>query len=259
MENTNQMNQKNLNLSKPFVAAKDVVSRRNQDGTVILMKMDNNNVFYKLDGRYGLLWGALQTAVSLDVLKRSCEIFENSDEIAQNQQMVESFVLALGAREMIQETETDPSPEKDSEVSAILQKCKDQAVAVGAIKDFNIDQIEKEVLNDSIYLDVFAGSDLSLKKDFSDIENALQKIMSLDGVHFHWNSSDQSTAKQTGVIAQQVAEQMPELVRRDQDTGHLAVNYTKMIPYLIESIKELNLKVETQASEIRQLKAMLQQ
>ena len=30
----------------------------------------------------------------------------------------------------------------------------------GGIKDCNLEQIENEVLNDSVYLDVFAGSDI---------------------------------------------------------------------------------------------------
>lgn len=33
-----------------FEVSKDIVSRRNQDGTVVLMRMDDSELFYKIDG-----------------------------------------------------------------------------------------------------------------------------------------------------------------------------------------------------------------
>lgn len=33
-----------------FEIAKDIVSRKNQDGTVVLMRMDDSELFYKIDG-----------------------------------------------------------------------------------------------------------------------------------------------------------------------------------------------------------------
>ena len=49
--------------------------------------------------------------------------------------------------------------------------------------------------------------------------------------------------KQFGLIAQEVQAIYPELVYEDQE-GYLAINYTGMIPLLIESIKELKLEIE---------------
>ena len=48
---------------------------------------------------------------------------------------------------------------------------------------------------------------------------------------------------QLGVIAQEIKEVMPELVDT-RDNGYLAVKYDKIVPLLIESIKELKKEIE---------------
>ena len=53
MENKNLA----LNLEQAFICEKDLVSRKNQDGTVILMKLDDSSVFYKINGFASILWG----------------------------------------------------------------------------------------------------------------------------------------------------------------------------------------------------------
>jgi len=128
----------------------------------------------------------------------------------------------------------------------------------GGIKEFNLEQIETEVLNESIYLDVFAGSDLSLKKEVEATAPALEAICRLDTIKYRWNENasavnqlDQSI--QLGVVAQQVATEFPELVRRDAETGYLAVNYQKLSVHLISAIKELNGKIELQNKRISDL------
>jgi len=53
-----------------------------------------------------------------------------------------------------------------------------------------------------------------------------------------------------GLIAQELREVYPDLVY-EEDNGYLAINYTGLIPLLVQSIKELNEKIETlQASSI---------
>ncbi|MBQ9637214.1 MAG: tail fiber domain-containing protein [Prevotella sp.] len=49
--------------------------------------------------------------------------------------------------------------------------------------------------------------------------------------------------KHFGFIAQELQQVYPDLVY-EQDNGYLAVNYTELIPILVQSIKELNAKVE---------------
>ena len=51
------------------------------------------------------------------------------------------------------------------------------------------------------------------------------------------------TSLQTGFIAQEVQKIFPELVETDQE-GFLSVNYTGLIPHLLEAIKDLKHQVE---------------
>lgn len=93
----------------------------------------------------------------------------------------------------------------------------------------------------------FASSDINLKVNVEPISNALDKVLQLNGVVFDWNETAKSVynfeGKDTGVIAQEVAQVLPEVVTT-RDDGFMAVKYEKMIGLLIEAIKELNSKVE---------------
>lgn len=90
----------------------------------------------------------------------------------------------------------------------------------------------------------FGTSDQRLKDNVVPIKNPLEKLSKLDGVTFTWNlSSHRNGTEDVGVIAQQVQEVLPQIVTT-RETGVLAVAYDKMIPLLIESIKELQKKVE---------------
>ena len=44
-----------------YVVQESVVSRANQDGTVILMKMDEGNTFFKINGVAAEVWKELST------------------------------------------------------------------------------------------------------------------------------------------------------------------------------------------------------
>ena len=95
--------------------------------------------------------------------------------------------------------------------------------------------------------DVFAyyGSDRNLKTDIVPIENALTKVSILGGYEFNWDETVQEdhTGHDYGVIAQEVEAIFPELVQTRKN-GFKAVRYEKLIPALIESIKELKNRVE---------------
>ena len=79
------------------------------------------------------------------------------------------------------------------------------------------------------------------------IENALEKVESLNGVEFDWNDKqDVYEGHDIGVIAQEVEKILPEIVNT-RDNGYKAVKYEKLVPLLIEAIKELS-------NEIKELK-----
>jgi hypothetical protein len=93
----------------------------------------------------------------------------------------------------------------------------------------------------------FSSSDITLKTKISVIESALDKLMKLQGITYNWKEGVEGKdpeLREAGVIAQQVLEALPEIVAIRED-GTLAVRYERLIPLLIEAIKELNDKIES--------------
>jgi len=95
----------------------------------------------------------------------------------------------------------------------------------------------------------YSSSDRRLKDNINPIPDALNKVMSISGVEFDWNDKADSvnTGHDFGVIAQEILEILPEAVKQ-RDTGYLAVRYDRIIPLLVEAVKELN-------KELKELKS----
>jgi len=90
----------------------------------------------------------------------------------------------------------------------------------------------------------YYSSDKRLKDNIVRIENPLEKVGKIGGYTFDWNDKQETyTGKDVGVIAQEIQEVLPELVT-ERDNGYLAVKYEKMVPLLIESIKELKQEID---------------
>lgn len=96
------------------------------------------------------------------------------------------------------------------------------------------------------------SSDARLKKDISPIRNAAQKIAQVSGYHYRWKDEQAGTQLQTGVLAQEVEKVMPELVTTDIN-GNKAVNYISLLPYLLEVVKEQQVKLEALEKKIEAL------
>ena len=90
----------------------------------------------------------------------------------------------------------------------------------------------------------FNSSDERLKENIKQIENGLEKINKISGYEFDWNEDLQKARKghDVGILAHEIEEILPEAVTR-RDNGYLAVDYEKIIPLLIQSVKELSAKV----------------
>jgi hypothetical protein len=90
----------------------------------------------------------------------------------------------------------------------------------------------------------FFSSDERLKDNVTVIDDPLAKVLSLGGYTFDWNENTTKEGTETGVIAQEVEVLgLPGLVTT-RDSGYKAVRYEKLVPLLIEAIKELSDKVE---------------
>lgn len=98
------------------------------------------------------------------------------------------------------------------------------------------------------YITLEAASDVRLKEDIHTIENALEKVSELRGVHFKWMDKSRNRVSQIGVIAQEVEKVIPEVVNEDNE-GIKSVSYDKLVAVLIEAIKELKVENEKSGKE----------
>jgi len=92
-------------------------------------------------------------------------------------------------------------------------------------------------------VDFSASSDARLKKGITVIQNSLNDLDYISGVRYFWADESRGTNQQIGVIAQDVERVIPEAVNVDHN-GFKSVSYDRIIPLLIESIKELKARVE---------------
>jgi len=84
------------------------------------------------------------------------------------------------------------------------------------------------------------------------IDNSLALTEQLQGVRFNWKDSGRPAL---GFIAEEVAEVLPEVVDHDEVSGEAsAVNYTAIVPVLVEAIKEQQSQILEQQSQILTLK-----
>jgi hypothetical protein len=118
-------------------------------------------------------------------------------------------------------------------------------------------------------------SDERLKEKTGKIENAVEKVKQLEGFYYVNNELAKSfgykeTKQQVGLSAQQVESILPEVVTLapfDIQTGefdgtissksgenYLTVDYSKLVPLLVEAIKEQQAQIEELKSQIEALK-----
>jgi hypothetical protein len=97
----------------------------------------------------------------------------------------------------------------------------------------------------------YATSDRRLKENIKPIENALCKVIGVTGNTFDWKELSEQEIKDihgnkgndVGVIAQEIEEVLPQAVTT-RDSGYKAVNYEKLIPLLIEAIKDQQKQID---------------
>ena len=99
---------------------------------------------------------------------------------------------------------------------------------------------------------VTSYSDPRLKENIVPIEDALSKIERLTGVHFTWkygiaHIEVKAGKSDIGILADQVKEVFPEIVTDSIEidgAAYMTVSYEKLIPVLIQSIKELHARIK---------------
>ena len=102
-------------------------------------------------------------------------------------------------------------------------------------------------------------SDIKYKDNIEPLEGSLDKILQLQGVEFDWTATRRKGMRDIGFIAQEVEPIVPQVVSEHQNgIGEFSQNeetsksiaYDKLVPLLVESIKE-------QQNQINELKALI--
>jgi hypothetical protein len=85
-------------------------------------------------------------------------------------------------------------------------------------------------------------SSIVLKENFRPIENALEKILQLNGLIY--DRKDGTQRDEVGLIAEDVNKIIPNVVGKDDNNNPMTIAYQRIVAYLIESIKDLNNEIE---------------
>jgi hypothetical protein len=116
------------------------------------------------------------------------------------------------------------------------------------------------------YLDevgaAFQVSDENVKENIETLTDVADRIRQLRGVTFQYKLNEEEVAKgqeahdQIGFIAQEVEAVFPELVQTSP-TGQKALNYTGLIPIILQAYNNRTLEVENMRAELNTLKEEL--
>jgi len=93
------------------------------------------------------------------------------------------------------------------------------------------------------------------KTNIKKIDNALDKVLKLEGVEFDWKK-EYGGKHDIGLIAEDVGKVVPEVIVYEDDSKENAVglSYERLIPLLIEALKEQQKQINQLQSEINILK-----
>lgn len=97
-------------------------------------------------------------------------------------------------------------------------------------------------------------SDEQFKTNITPILNALETILKLEGVSYDWIDGGSSH----GLLAQSVEKIISNVVSTNEG-GKKTINYSAIIPFLVEAIKEQQTIIDAHTKEINELKTITQQ
>lgn len=91
------------------------------------------------------------------------------------------------------------------------------------------------------------ASDITLKKNTSEITSALNSVLALRPVTWHWKTDVRDEELQHGFIAQEVEKVFPSLVKTmewDDGTSRKFLSTKDLIPYLVKALEEQQRQID---------------
>ncbi len=110
-----------------------------------------------------------------------------------------------------------------------------------------------------IYNNIYQTSDRAFKENIQPLSYGLDAVMMLGPVSYQWREHEDRRTK-VGFIAQEVHEVIPEVVMTDRnDSGEeiWGMDYTKLIPVLVNAIQEQNQLIDKQATRLDELENLI--
>jgi hypothetical protein len=99
------------------------------------------------------------------------------------------------------------------------------------------------------------ASDENLKKNVVSFDMGLTATVALNSVYYNWVDEDKmGSQREVGFIAQQVQQILPEAVGVNSD-GTLSLDYPKLIPMLVNSIKDLKDQIDALTVRVQNLES----
>ena len=89
---------------------------------------------------------------------------------------------------------------------------------------------------------VVETSTITVKENVNPILDALASIMQLTGVIY--DRKDKTSMNEPGLIAEEVNKILPNLVTKDDNGNPYGIQYTKLVAYLIEAVKDQQHQIE---------------
>jgi hypothetical protein len=176
---------------------------------------------------------------------RNLLINYNRSTSAYTELQIQASTTILGTQGNVGINTTTPAYRLDVNGSARISS----SLAVGNITpSATVGRIDAS--NDVV---AFSTSDMRFKTNITPISGALDKITQIGGYEFDWVPNEEHhgfKGHDVGVIAQEIEKVLPEVVK-ERDSGYKAVKYEKIVPLLIEAIKE-------QQQQIDELRYLLQ-
>ncbi len=106
-------------------------------------------------------------------------------------------------------------------------------------------------------------SDESLKENIKELDSSLEKLKKLRGVRYDLkkgyfkvsddklqNKLDEEGKNEIGFLAQELKEVFPEVVFLDPTSNLYSISYTRLVPVLVEALKEQQTQIELLNSKI---------
>jgi len=117
------------------------------------------------------------------------------------------------------------------------------------------EDVRLDVDGDILAIQVHASSDARFKKNITQVENALDKVLAIDGVTYNFRTDEFlnrnfPTKSQLGFLAQNVEEVIPQVVKTDA-YGYKSIDYSKLTALLNEAIKEQQSQINVLNTELK--------